>query len=275
MKAQQRSSPAEAYEEYFVPAIFDPLTSLLLDAAPPQPGERVLDIACGTGIVARRAASLVGPTGAIVGMDVNPGMIEVARRLPASDDVRVEFRHGDAQKLDLPDGGFDRVVCQQGVQFLADRVAGLREMRRVLVAGGTAALAVWQGPERHPLYTAMAEVEAPHLTAFGLPVTTEDLTAPFSLGDPADLRDLLDEAGFREVDLTQASIEARFATPERFVERLEYAYAAVVPAFVENPDMFTQYLQKITSETTALVEAYRDGDHVVVPMHTHVAVARN
>jgi ubiquinone/menaquinone biosynthesis C-methylase UbiE len=275
MTAQARPSPAEVYEEYFVPAIFDPLTRLLLDAAPPQPDEGVLDIACGTGVVARRAATLVGPAGAIVGMDLNPGMIEVARRLSAADGVRVEFRQGDAQELDLPDGGFDRVVCQQGVQFLADREAGLREMRRVLVPGGTAVLAVWQGPERHPLYTAMAEVEAPHLTAFGLAVTMEDLTAPFSLGDPADLRALLTEAGFREVDITEASIDARFATPERFVERLEYAYAAVVPAFVEDPEMFTQYLANITSETTALVEAYRDGDHVIVPMHTHIAVARN
>jgi ubiquinone/menaquinone biosynthesis C-methylase UbiE len=275
MTAQARPSPAEVYEEYFVPAIFDPLTRLLLDAAPPQPDEGVLDIACGTGVVARRAATLVGPAGAIVGMDLNPGMIEVARRLSAADGVRVEFRQGDAQELDLPDGGFDRVVCQQGVQFLADREAGLREMRRVLVPGGTAVLAVWQGPERHPLYTAMAEVEAPHLTAFGLAVTMEDLTAPFSLGDPADLRALLTEAGFREVDITEASIDARFATPERFVERLEYAYAAVVPAFVEDPEMFTQYLANITSDTTALVEAYRDGDHVIVPMHTHIAVARN
>jgi SAM-dependent methyltransferase len=274
MTVQRSPSPAEAYEEYFVPAIFDPLARLLIEVAPPQAGERVLDLACGTGIVARRAAPLVGPTGTIVGVDANPGMIEVARGIAGDNGVRTEFRHGDARALDLPDGGFDRVLCQQGIQFLDDPDAGLREAHRVLAEGGTVVLAVWQGPDRHPLYAALAAVEAPHLSGLGLPVTVDDLTAPFSLGDPADLRTRLSAAGFSEVEITSASIQARFATPDRFVERLEYAYAAVVPAFVDEPGLFTRYLETIVSETRSLVEAYRDGEHIVVPMHTHLVVAR-
>ena len=268
-----RPSPARSYEEYFVPAIFDPLTSHVLQAAPPRPGERVLDLACGTGIVARRVAPLVGPTGTLVGVDANPDMIEVARESSATGGPLIEFRHGDAQALDLPDGAFDRVICQQGLQFLADPEVALRELRRVLDTGGIAVLAVWQGLERHPLYAALARAEAPHLTAFGLPVTMDDLTAPFSLGDAAQLCALLAEAGFREVDDTEASITARFPSPDEFVKRLEYAYAAVVPAFVEAPELFTRYLEAITAETADLVEAHRDGDHVVVPMHTNIVTA--
>jgi SAM-dependent methyltransferase len=274
MHADTQPSPAEAYESYFVPAIFEPLTAAVLGQVPPRQGERVLDVACGTGVVARHVAPLVGPEGAVVGIDLNPGMVAVAQRAVEADGAPIEFRQGDAQALELADGSFDRIFCQQGIQFLPDRDAGAREMWRVLADGGTAVVAVWQGIKRHTLYAAMAEIEAPHLASFGLPVTAADLEAPFSLGDTAELRALLEGAGFLDVSITQASIEARFATPDRFVERLEYAYAAVVPAFAENPAAFAAYLARIADETQTLVAQYRVGDHVVVPMHTHIAVAR-
>ena len=146
-------------------------------------------------------------------------------------------------------------------------------MRRVLADGGRVVLAVWQGLERHPLYEALVDAEVPHLGALGVPVSREEVGAPFSLGDADDLRTLLTDAGFRDIEIASRSIEARFATPGRFVERMEFAYAAVVPQFVEDPDALAVYLEKIGRETKAIVERYREGDFIVAPMHIHIAVA--
>ena len=270
---QQTLTPAEAYEQYFGPAIFRPLAEVLVEQAAPCAGERVLDLACGTGIVARRVAPIIGRAGRVVGVDLNPGMIDVARAQPAPDGPPIEWRQGDAVALDLPDGTFDLVLCQQGLQFVPDRPAAVREARRVLVDGGRLVVAAWHGLEQHPLYAALTEAELPHLTALGAAVTRAELVAPFSFGDADELGALLTEAGFAEVEVVSRSIEARFATPDRFVERMEFAYAAVIPQFAEDPAAFASYLDAINRETSAIVERYRDGDWLVVPMHTNLAVA--
>lgn len=271
---QLRPTPPEAYQEYFAPAIFEPLADVLFGCASPQAGERILDVACGTGVVARRAAASTGPSGQVMGVDINPGMIEVARSLSTAGGAPIEYRQGDAQALELPDGSYDLVYCQQGLQFLPDRLAGLREQRRVLAGGGQVALAVWQGVEQHPLFAGFADAELPYLTTVGLDVTRDHLVAPFLLGDRGELASLLSGAGFREVEIVARTIEARFARPDRFVESLKYAYAAVMPRFAEDPAAFAEYLAHTNQDTKALVDRYRDGERVVVPMHTHIATAR-
>lgn len=273
MTAKLQPTPAGAYQDFFAPAIFEPMAGELITSVPPNAGDRVLDVACGTGIVARRAAEIVGQAGRVTGVDINPGMIAVARAQQGPGGVPIQYVHGDALALDLPDGAYDVAYCQHGVQFFPDRSAGLREMRRVLSDGGRVAIAVWQGLDRHPLYAALTDAELPHLTAFGVNVTRADLVAPFSLGDRDLLASLLSDAGFRRIEIVARSIEARFATPDRFVERLEYAYAAVVPQFAEDPDLFAAYLARIDEETKEIVEHHRHGDRVVVPMHALVAVA--
>jgi SAM-dependent methyltransferase len=267
-------TPAQMYEEYYRPAIFEPLSDILLAHARPRTGERVLDVACGTGIVSRRVAPLVGTGGRVVGVDINPGMIDVARSLTPPDGTPIDWRHGDAVALDLEDGAFDLVLCQQGLQFFADRAAGVREMRRVLADGGRVAIAAWHGIEDHPLFAALGEAELPHLSDLGVAVTPADLFAPFSLGDANELEALLTDAGFTEIAVTSASIQARFATPERFIERMEFAYAAVIPRFVQDPAAFTAFVDQLSRETNHIVEQYREGDVVVTPMHTNIAVAR-
>jgi hypothetical protein len=134
-------------------------------------------------------------------------------------------------------------------------------------------VAVWQGIDRHPLYAALADAEEPHLAALGVSLGREELIAPFLLGDADRLGDLLNEAGFRDVELSTASIDARFADADHFVERLQHAYAAVVPAFAQDPAAFRAYLERIAADTKDVVEEYRAGDHVVVPMHANIAVA--
>jgi ubiquinone/menaquinone biosynthesis C-methylase UbiE len=131
------------YERVMVPAVFGPWAKDLLDRAALAPGMRALDVACGTGIVARLAALQVGSTGRVVGVDSNEAMLAVARAQPAPGGAQVEWRQGDATKLPFTDGEFDRVLCQHGLQYVADRIAALREMKRVLAPGGRLALSVF------------------------------------------------------------------------------------------------------------------------------------
>ncbi|MFP5319351.1 MAG: class I SAM-dependent methyltransferase [Acidimicrobiia bacterium] len=267
------ASPAHAYQAYYGPAIFEPLAEQVVAANPPPPGARVLDVASGTGILSRRLAAAVGSGGRVLGVDVNPTMVQVARDV-TGDIPTIEYRQGDGTALDLPDGAFDAVYCQQGLQFFPDRAAGARQMRRVLTGSGRAVVACWRGLDHHPLFAALADAEEPHLGALGVEVTRAELEAPFSLGDPAELEALLCGAGFREVSISPVSIDARFADADRFVHHMEYAYAAVIPQFAAQPEAFARYLHAIEHDTRQVVESHRQGDHVVVPMHAHVAVAR-
>ena len=270
----QTLSPAQAYQSYFGPAIIEPLTERVLAVAAPAAGERVLDVACGTGILTRRAAAHAEPGGRVVGVDINPAMIEIARSIQPDDgSTPIEYREGDGTALEEPSGAYDVAYCQLGLQYFSDRATGAHELRRVVRDGGRAVVAVWQGIDRHPLYAALADAEEPHLAALGVSLSREELIAPFSLGDADELRDLLSRAGFADVVLTTDSIQARFTDADRFVERLEYAYAALVPAFAQDPAAFRAYLERIVADTEDVVERYRAGDRVIVPMHANIAVA--
>jgi SAM-dependent methyltransferase len=266
-------TPAEAYEDHFGPAIFDPLARLVVPHVPTSGVADALDVACGTGILTRRLAHHLDDGARIVGVDINPGMLDVARRASGVAGTDIDWREGDGRALAFRDATFDVITCQQGLQFFPDRAAGAREFRRLLHPRGLAVIAVWEGLDRHPLYAALAEVEVPHLEAFGVPATLDDLVMPFSLGDPIELRNLLLDAGFSDVEVVQERIVARFPSPDHFIERMEQAYAAVVPAFVEDPAAFASYLDAVECESRDLVSAYRDGDHVAVPMHTNIAIA--
>jgi ubiquinone/menaquinone biosynthesis C-methylase UbiE len=141
-------SAPENYEKYFVPSIGRPLASDLMDTASLQPGERVLDVACGTGIIARLAAERVGSTGSVAGLDLNPGMLEVARSVaPAG--YSIEWHQSSAESMPLDDEQYDVVLCQLGLQFMEDKPAAVREMYRVLTRGGRLALSVG-GPTPEP-----------------------------------------------------------------------------------------------------------------------------
>src|SRR5262249_56846905 len=122
-----------------------------------QPGERVLDVACGTGVVARHAAQKVGSAGHVTGLDLNPGMLAVARALPPPSGAPITWVESSAVAMDVPEASCDVVLCQQGLQFFPDRPASLREMHRVLRSGGRLVLSVWSGIDRSPGFAVLAE----------------------------------------------------------------------------------------------------------------------
>jgi len=263
------NDPAETYERYFVPAMFVPWAEILLRHAAPRAGERVLDVGCGTGIVARRAAPLLGPRGRLVALDANAAMLAVARGLPPTSGAAIEWTEGSAQKLPFEDAALDLVLCQHALQFFPDRAGAVREMRRVLAPGGRAVVMVLQALERHPVFEALIGSVARHLE---LPVGA--VAIPFALSDAAELRELFEGAGFERVGIVPESAVARFPDPQRFVPLTVASSAAAVPAFAEMgaPER-SVLLESVRNEIAPVVESSRDGDVIVVPMFAHVAIA--
>jgi ubiquinone/menaquinone biosynthesis C-methylase UbiE len=186
------SKPPENYERFFVPAIGEPLAKDLIRLAALRPHERVLDVACGTGIVARLAAQQIGSNGDVAGVDVNPGMLAVARSsTPAN--VSIEWHEANAEAMPRPDEGFDVVLCQLGLQFVTDKFAALKEMRRVLTDGGRIIITL-PGPAGK-LFTVLAE-------AMGRNISVEAagfINHVFSLHDIVELQQLMNEVGFRDI----------------------------------------------------------------------------
>jgi SAM-dependent methyltransferase len=267
------STFADAYASFFGPAIFEPLAEVSVRFARPRPGERALDVACGTGILTRRLATAVGPGGHVDGVDINPDMITTATHTPAPPGASIEYCVGDAVTTPPPNPPYDLVSCQQGLQFMVDRVAAARQMRRALAPGARAVLTCWRGLDEHPFYAAVLQAELPHLAGLA-DVTEADLAAPFSLGAPDRLAAVLQDAGLTVDEMVTEEIAAVFPRAN-LVRRIEQAYAAVVPAFAADPDAFEAYLDAIDQATRPVVEAHRVGDQVVVPMRALVAVARN
>lgn len=269
MNNASAKSPAQTYEDYFVPAMFRQWTNVLLQHANLQRGEWVLDVACGTGIVTRHVAPLVGAGGHVVGVDVNPGMLAVARSLPPAKGATIDWQQGNAVSLLYPDGVFDVVLCQHGLQFIAQRDQAITEMRRVLSPGGRAAVIVLQSLELHPLFEAMLEAVAHHLS-----LSVAEVTTPFSLPDENELGELFRALGFARVSVLSESMTASFPDPTRFVALSVMSSSAAVPAFAQLSESDrTALIEKVRGDVMPVLDLYRSGERVEFPMFAHVAVA--
>lgn len=261
--------PAEIYEDYFVPAMFQPWASILLHYAAPKSGERVLDVACGTGVVARGAAPLVGKDGQVTAVDMNPAMLAVARALPAPSGAEITWQEGNAMSLPFTDSRFDVVLCQHSLPFVPDRLAAVREMRRVLAPEGRALVIVLQALEKHPVFKSLMESVARHLS---LPLS--DVMTPFAIPDADELRTLFITAEFPRVEIVSESIIARFDDPDRFVPLAVASSAAAVPAFVQlEAPARAALLDAVRAEVDPTIQLYREDNRVVFPMYAHIAVA--
>jgi SAM-dependent methyltransferase len=207
---QVTSSAAEFYDEFFVPALFAEWAPRVVDAAGLQSGMRVADVACGTGVLTVQAARAVAPGGAAVGIDINPGMLAVARAKFA----RIDWHEAAAEALPFETGMFDAVLSQFGLMFFADKKAALEEMWRVLRPGGRLVVAVWGSLEEAPGYAAVTVLLG---RLFGDAIA-DLLRSPYSLGDPAALGALLDDAGVRDSHTRSVRGEARFPSIRRWME---------------------------------------------------------
>lgn len=201
-QGQVSKSAADIYEEFFVPALFGQWAERVADLAELGPGERVLDVACGTGALTREAAGRVAPDGTVIGLDCNPGMLEVARRKAPE----IDWREGQAEALPFDDASFDAVVSQFGLMFFADRTVALGEMWRVLAPRGKLTVAVCGPLDESPGYVDLVALLE---RLFGARVADE-MRAPFVLGDAGKLERLAAKAGIPGAEVRVLTGTARF-----------------------------------------------------------------
>lgn len=207
---QAQIDAADAYEQLFVPALFRQWAPRVVEAAQIETGQRVLDVACGTGVLAREAVSRVGPSGFVAGVDVVPGMLAVAARLAPG----IEWRQGTAESLPYADRSFDAVVSQFALMFFSDQHQALREMLRVLVPSGHLAVAVWDSLANTPAYAD----EVALLGRIAGREAADALRAPFVLGDRKELTTLFTEVGLATADIATMPGTAQFPSIRTMVE---------------------------------------------------------
>lgn len=261
------SNVAEIYESHLVPLMFLPFSEEILGRLGPRTGERVLDVACGTGIVARQLAPLVGKAVRVVGLDPSPAMLAVARARPATEGAAIEWVEAGAQAMPLPDGAFDLVTCQQGLQFMPDKPAALREMRRVAAPGGRLGLAVWERVERQPFHAALE-------TIIERRVGVRIFETGFSLGGEEVVRPLLEGAGWRDVrvDTVERSVHAPSA--ETLVWLHVMGAAAALPELQRmSPAEMDALIAGTQADAGDLLARYAEGEGVAYPMRATVATA--
>ena len=198
------------YESLFVPALFEAWTKHLVDGAEIRKGSSVLDVACGTGVLARSALAVAGPTGRIVGADPAPGMLAAAKEI----EPLIEWVLCSAESLDASDQEFDCVISQFGMMFFQDRQKSADEMFRVLKPGGTLAIAVWRSVEHNPAYgDIIAVLEEQVGTA-----AADALRLPYSLGDAGSVTAVLENSGFTDITVKEKVETARFPSSRQMVE---------------------------------------------------------
>jgi ubiquinone/menaquinone biosynthesis C-methylase UbiE len=262
---QLSGSASEAYERYIVRAFMRVWTDALLDVAKVAAGTRILDVACGTGVVARQAASRLGKHGHVVGVDLNEGMLAVARTRPQPSDASIEWKQGNATALPVSEATFDVVLCQQGLQFFPDKPAALRDMRRVLVPTGRLVLSVWRRISHCPWQRAVADALERHV---GTEAAT-GIRGAFALADREELRSLISAGGFRTVRIRIDSQMIRYPSLEEAVPG--YPSATPVAAVAATLDEPTR--AAILRDIKTSLQPYMDDDGLAAPIEAHVAVA--
>lgn len=254
------TAAAELYENSRVPAIFAPMAAATLDAIDLPARADVLDVACGTGVMARAIAARLSQPGRIVGCDLNAAMIEVARRTERIEGHEVDWIVAPAEAMPLEAGSFDMVFCQHGLQFFPDKPAALGEMRRLLRLNGRLILTCWRAIP--PFFAAVAE----ELGAALGPAPAAKAVEPFVWNDAGEIAALIDAAGFTleppAALLVQRRIAADVATLR--AELLSTPNEAVLRA------AGAEVIDDLDARILARVDMFRQGDVLVMPQEAHL-----
>jgi SAM-dependent methyltransferase len=256
---QVSTDAAEVYESCFVPAIFEAWAGPVADAAALRTGDKVLDVGCGTGVLAREALKRAEREGHVVGLDLNEGMLAVAARA----EPEIEWRKGDAASLPFKDASFDVVVSQFALMYFPDRVAALSEMWRALAPAGRLAVAVWAPIDRARGYQILVDIATRQCGGQAADV----LAAPFVLGDQAELAKLFVDSGISGASVTLHEGSIRFPSIKEFV-RIEVKGSPLA-------DMLSdEAMENLARESEhALAEFVVPSGEIIMPMDAHIVTA--
>ena len=258
---QAQIDAAGAYEALFVPALFGQWAARVADIAQIKPGQRVLDVACGTGILAREIAPRTGSAGHVVGIDASPGMLAVAKELESS----IEWREASAESLPFPDRSFDMVASQFGLMFFTDRHRAIREMLRVLIPNGRLVVAVWDSLDNNPAYAA----EVALLERVGGQRAADAVRAPFVLGDRHNLARLFEDAGAKAVEVTTHQGMAQFPSIRVMVEADLRGWLPVMGVMLTEEE-----ISRILHDAEPALSSYATTDkRIAFPLSAHLVTA--
>lgn len=254
---------SEIYERMLVGPLFQPFASDLIARLNPGGSDRMLDVACGTGIVARLARARMGAAAPVVGVDASPQMLAVARGIEPS----VDWRQGNATALPLAEGeSFSLVTCHQGLQFFPDKPAAIGEMRRALSPGGRVAIGTWRPLDECALFKALHPIAERHLG----PV----VDARHSFGDADAMTRLLSDGGFRDVRVETVAHDIRMPDGMVFA-RLN---AAALTSMSEKGKTLDepqrqQLIERIAGDSAPVIADYARSGALVFELATNIATA--
>ncbi len=257
------SKIAENYDSVLVPVLFDPWATHLLEMVPFKRDGQILDLACGTGIVASKIAPLLGDDGRLTCADASPDMLEVAKaRLT---DVNATFEVSPAESLPFDDATFDNIYCQQGFQFFSDRTAAANEMLRVMKSGATAAVACWCPIAECEFFDAIAQ----SLREAGLDEIASKMGIPFDHMPAEKLRAPFDESGFSEVNVERVTMQMIFGDTDH-AHRVIYG-TPIGPDLKALPD---EKRTTLNSRFAELINQYETDAGVSTSISSLVLIAR-
>jgi ubiquinone/menaquinone biosynthesis C-methylase UbiE len=256
---QISAEQAEVYETKFVPAIFAQWAPLLLDATGVKAGQTVMDVACGTGILARTAADRVGVAGKVVGLDLSEGMLTVARRVRPD----LEWRQGDAATVPFPDDTFDAVLCQSSMMFFPDATGALREMARVCKPAGNVGVQVYSSLQAQPAYGPWINMVAQHAD----PDAVDLLSTYWVHGDLDVLRRRFEAAGLDVTAINTITGTARFGSIEEMV-RTEVESTPLVDRISD------EVYRRILQESSRVLGEFETDSGAEVPIEGCLVIGR-
>jgi len=259
------TSAAEAYESVIVPTVFRDWAEILVREAQVEEGMRVLDVACGTGVVARCAAQLCGARGRSTGVDIDPAMIEVARAVSHKEGLQIDYHCASASELPFEPASFDAALCQQGLQYFPEKEKALAELHRVMRPGARLVVATWTQMQQCAGHWAMIDaLERRNIDA-------KDMRKPFALSDHGVLRELVEGAGFGHVAVRTVQRVVRFPSAKAFVESIAQGAPSSRLALAKVPAAeWPGFLAKVEAH----LEPWSRSGHLEFPMGSNLLSAR-
>ncbi len=252
----------DAYEKYIVPAYTGAWAKEIVNRACLGVGEKILDVACGTGLVARTASEKQNSSDLIYGIDVNEVMVKKAREIEAN----INWHHSDVTDMPFPDNKFDVIFCQQGLQYFPDSSLALKEMKRVLIENGRILLSVWRPIEYSPFYESLCKVLEKYINAKAASM----LSGAFSFGDDKKLKTIFANAGFSSININIVVKQMSYSPFEEFV----MGGIMATPFFKDIQQMQKSKREEMLLEIYKSNQDYIDDNGLVAPLESYIVNAK-